>query len=54
MSIDELIARTRETVVDDEKIAAMEARLEAAERIFEDEARAKSVDEDYLARGYSL
>ncbi len=54
MSVDELLAKANATVVDDDMIAAMQARLEAAEKSFEEEALSKSVDEDYLSRGYSL
>lgn len=49
-----MIARANATVVDDKMIADMQARLEAAERAFEEEAKAKCVNEDYLCLAYSL
>lgn len=54
MNIDELIAEARATEIDREMVEAVETRLAAAEKTFEEEARLKAVDEEFLSRSYSL
>lgn len=54
MNIREMIASAKSTVVDERKAAELRARLEAAERRFEADSKAKAVNKEFLARTYSL
>lgn len=54
MSIEELIAEAAGSVIDDSKLDQLQERLKAAEEKFEQEAKSKLVDRDFLSRAYSL
>ena len=54
MSIEELIAVAAGSVIDDFKIQELQSRLKEAEEKFEQEAKSKLVDRDFLAKAYSL
>lgn len=55
MSIDELIALVESTKVDTVEIKALNTRLDEAEKEFEEKARQRYADNDFLsARSYSL
>lgn len=54
MSIEELIAKAASSIIDDSKLDELQDRLKAAEEKFEEEAKSKSVDRDFLSRAYSL
>lgn len=54
MDIDDVVAAANALVVDDEQAQAMEARIAEAENEFEQDARSKSVTEEFLSLSYSL
>jgi len=54
MSIEELIAAAAGSVIDDSKLDQLQERLKAAEQKFEEEAKSKFVDREFLSRAYSL
>lgn len=54
MNIRDMIASAKSTVVDEKKAAELRTRLEAAEKKFEAESKAKAVNKEFLSRTYSL
>lgn len=54
MSIEELIAKAASSIINDSKLDELQDRLKAAEEKFEEEAKSKSVNRDFLSRAYSL
>ena len=54
MSIEELIAKAASSIINDSKLDELQDRLKAAEKKFEEEAKSKSVNRDFLSRAYSL
>jgi len=54
MTITELIAEAKATVIDDEKIEALNLRMQEAEREFEARAHLSASHTDFMSRCYSL
>jgi len=52
--LDDLIAAAKALVVTPEMVAEFEARIEAAEKVFDEEARQKQVTQEWLNREYTI
>lgn len=54
MTIAELIAEAKATVIDNEKIEALNMRMQAVEKEFEDRVQSNASYTDFMSRCYSL
>lgn len=54
MSIQELINAAKSRIVSAEEIKIIQDRLREADRMFEEEAKSKTVSQDFLSKAYSL
>ena len=54
MSIQELINAAKNRTVSAQEIKIIQERLQEADRMFEEEAKLKSVNHDFLSKAYSL